>query len=78
VVNAVVHIAHAIIFRGYNPGLVTALALFMPLGGYSILRFDALGAGGVHWQAIGAGVAVAIHAVIVIYALRRRASLAAT
>lgn len=77
VVNALVHVAHAIIFRCYNPGLATAAGLFLPFGGYAIKRFHALGAGGVVWQAVGLGAAVAIHASIVIYALRRRKALAA-
>lgn len=78
VVNAVVHAVHAIAFRGYNPGLATALVLFIPLGAYSVMRFDALGAGGLAWQATGVGVAISIHAAIIAYALRRRAALAAT
>ena len=32
-INALVHIAHAIAYRGYNPGLGTAIALFLPVGG---------------------------------------------
>lgn len=77
VVNAIVHILYALIFRCYNPGLATALLLFMPAGVYSIGRFDALGAGGYAWQAIGLAVSIIIHAAIVIYAMRRRAALAA-
>ncbi|PPD43617.1 MAG: HXXEE domain-containing protein [Methylocystis sp.] len=76
VVNAVVHIVHAIIFRRYNPGLGTAVAIFLPLGGYAIMRFDALGAGGRAFQAIALFVAIVIHAAIVAYALRRRSALA--
>lgn len=75
VVNAVVHIIHAIIFRRYNPGLGTALAIFLPVGGYAIMRFDALGAGGAVFQAIGLFVSIAIHAAIVAYVLKRRRAL---
>jgi len=36
VVNGVVHVAQAIVSRAYNPGLGTAITLFLPLGGYGI------------------------------------------
>lgn len=75
VVNAIVHIIHALIFRSYNPGLATALLLFLPAGAYSIARFDALDAGGFVWQGVGVAVAIVIHAAIMIYAVRRRAAL---
>jgi hypothetical protein len=32
IANAVVHIAQALLTRSYNPGLVTAVILFLPLG----------------------------------------------
>lgn len=76
VVNAVVHIGHGIVFRHYNPGLWTAIALFLPVGVYAIGRFDALNAGGAAYQASGLVIAIAIHAAIVAYALRRRRALA--
>jgi uncharacterized membrane protein len=34
--TAVVHIVHAVLFRRYNPGLVTALVLFLPLGWFPL------------------------------------------
>ncbi len=30
--NAMVHIIHAILFKSYNPGLGTAVLIFLPLG----------------------------------------------
>lgn len=36
VVNGVVHVIYAVIKRSYNPGLGTAIALFLPVGGYGI------------------------------------------
>lgn len=75
VVNGIVHIVHALIFRSYNPGLATAICLFLPAGGYTIARFNALGAGDGFSQIVGVGSAVVIHAMIVVYALRRRAAL---
>jgi hypothetical protein len=32
IANAVVHLVQAVVMRGYNPGLVTAIVLFLPLG----------------------------------------------
>lgn len=75
VVNAIAHAGQALKLRAYNPGLATGLVLFIPLGIYSIMRFDALGAGGLVWQLVGIGVAIAIHAAIVIYAMHRRRTL---
>jgi hypothetical protein len=75
-VNAVAHVAHAALFQRYNPGLGTALALFLPVGAYAIVQFNAAYAGGWIWQATGIGSAVAIHAAIVIYAKFRQTHLA--
>ncbi|MCI4677986.1 HXXEE domain-containing protein [Rhodoblastus acidophilus] len=67
VVNAVAHCGVALRFREYNPGLATALGLFFPLG------FHALGAvpATLTQHLVGLGVAVAIHAAIVIPVLRQ-------
>ena len=53
-----------------------SLTIFLPVGGYAIMRFHALGAGGALWQVVGNAAAVAIHAAIIVYALRRRGALA--
>jgi len=76
VVNGVVHILNAIAFRRYNPGLATGAVIFLPFGGYALMRFNALGAGDLASHLVGLGVAVAIHAAIVIHALHRRRLLA--
>lgn len=75
VVNAIVHVAHALIFRCYNPGLASAILLFLPFGVYAILRFDAMGAGGATAHAVGLGIAIILHAMIIVHAVRRRAML---
>jgi Protein of unknown function with HXXEE motif len=72
-VNALVHILHALIFWRYNPGLVTALAIFLPLGGATLyLIHDSQSAGRTHhvWSLISA---VAIHAAILIHVQRKLA-----
>lgn len=72
-VNAFVHVAHAIIFRRYNPGLITALVFFLPLGGATYWLLLRSGADGIFYQVTGLLVAVAIHAVILLHVRRRAA-----
>lgn len=70
-VNAVVHIVHAIVFRRYNPGLFTAVVVFLPLGVFTLNAIDRAGGGSVTSHVVGIVVAVAIHAAIVLHVLRR-------
>lgn len=67
-VNAVVHIVHALVFRRYNPGLWTAVFLFLPLGAWTLWLLQRFGAGSTGFHATGFLTAVAIHAAIVAYA----------
>lgn len=39
-VNAFVHVVHAIIFKRYNPGLFTAVVVFLPLGLATLAAID--------------------------------------
>lgn len=66
-VNAVVHIIHAVIFRGYNPGLWTAVVLFLPLGGLALWLVQRSGAGSPGFHALGLTLAIAIHAAIIVH-----------
>jgi hypothetical protein len=75
-VNACVHIAAAIALRMYNPGLVTAVLLFLPLSGHSLWMFRATGHDGAVFQITGFAVAAAIHIAIVAYARMRVSALA--
>jgi len=74
-VNALVHIAAAAVKRCYNPGLATAVVLFLPAGIVALWLVHGTGEAGLAEHAIGLAVAIGIHAVIVAYALRRRKSL---
>ena len=66
-VNAVAHIIAAILWREYNPGLWTALILFVPLGTFALLQIArAPGVEEIH-HATGLAIAIGIHAAIVIY-----------
>ncbi len=74
-VNAVGHIAPAVKRRSYNPGLWTSLVLFLPLGGWCVYEIAAISHAGWEWHALGIGVAVAVHAAIIIHVVRRLARL---
>jgi hypothetical protein len=71
-VNALVHLAPALVTRRYNPGLVTAIVLFLPLGGLGAWLVTATGRAGVPYHLLGLGVALALHLAIVGYVLRNR------
>ena len=43
--NGTIHVVQAGISRGYNPGLGTAITLFLPLGGYGIAAIRQAGGG---------------------------------
>jgi len=70
-VNAFVHLIHAFVFRGYNPGLGTALVLFIPAGPYALRQVENAGGGTPVFQAIGLVMAIAIHAAILLHVRRR-------
>ncbi len=71
-VNAFAHLVNAMQTQEYNPGLATAVVIFLPLGLVSLFM-----AGGTPLQhGIGVAVALAIHALIGISANRRAATAA--
>lgn len=70
-VNAVAHVVAALLWREYNPGLWTALALFVPLGTLALLKVGGVpGVEPIH-HVVGLAVGIGIHAAIVIYTRRR-------
>ena len=73
-VNGVLHVVSARVRREYNPGLLTAIGLFLPLGGLGIY---VLNTAGPDWEshAIGFGEALAVHIAIVVHVVRRIAYL---
>jgi len=75
-VNAVVHIIPALVTRRGNPGLTTAIVLFLPLGGAAAWLVTATGQAGLGYHLLGLGVAVAVHVAIVAHVLQRRRRLA--
>ena len=67
IVNAVVHVAGAVVFRGYNPGLLTAILLFLPLGGFGLYEIGETGGGTAWAHVIGLISAIAIHAAVLVH-----------
>ena len=75
VVNAVPHLGAGLVRREYNPGMVTAALLFLPLGGWCIAQ---VGSGaGLRAHAAGLAVAVGVHVVLIVYVAARLARLQA-
>ena len=70
-VNALVHVVHAIIFKRYNPGLFTAVVVFLPLGSFTLAAIDRAGGGSVTSHAVGLVTAIAIHAAILLHVKRK-------
>lgn len=70
-VNAVAHLVHSAIFRCYNPGLGTAIVLFLPFGVYALLTVQRAGGGSGLMHATGLLVAVGIHGAILAHVRRQ-------
>lgn len=75
-VNVLGHVQLAVRRREYNPGLWTALLLFIPFGGAGLYAVTTLGHATLAQEALGAVVAIAIHAAIIVYGNRRKFALA--
>ncbi len=73
-VNGAIHLAAALRLRAYNPGLVTAVLLFLPLGALTLWHVGAAAGAAAHLA--GLGLAVGLHAAIVLHIGRRLARLA--
>lgn len=72
-VNSVPHIGMTIKRREYNPGVVTAVLLFLPLGGWCVAQVGASAS----WQEhlIALAVALGVHIAIIVYIAWRLARL---
>lgn len=68
--NAVVHVVHAGVFRRYNPGLGTAVLLFVPLGCAGLYAIQNTGDGTMAMHGLGLAIAIGIHAALIAYAKR--------
>jgi hypothetical protein len=71
-INGVAHIAHAIIFRSYNPGLISAIFLFFPFGLYTFWQIQQAGGGTLFFNGVGLLVAILFHGAMILYAFWKR------
>lgn len=67
-VNSLGHIGPAVAKREYNPGLLTSVLLFLPVGVWGLVTIPA---DDWTWHAVGLGAAVAVHAAIIVHVVRR-------
>ena len=72
-VNAIVHVVHSVIFRAYNPGVVTAVLLFFPVSIFGIVTLQQTGQIRAFHHLVGILIAVGIHAAIIVYVKSRSA-----
>ncbi len=68
VVNALLHVGQGIALRRYNPGLLTAVLLFLPLGALTLAAAWPVGTGLLFWLSLA--IAVALHLAIVAHVRR--------
>lgn len=69
VINAVVHIAQALRMRRYNPGLLTAIVLFLPVGLGGLWTIWATGEANLLQHLVATVLGLAIHGAIIVYVL---------
>jgi hypothetical protein len=74
--NAFGHIIPAIIKRQYNPGLVTSVLLFLPVGLFSTYLVSRAAGADVQDHLLALGVAIAVHGTIIAHVRRRMSYLA--
>ncbi|GGB39184.1 hypothetical protein GCM10011316_09020 [Roseibium aquae] len=74
IVNAITHIAVAVALRCYNPGLITAVVLFLPVGVWSLGVFTAVSNSPVTAHLTGLAAALLLHAVIVMHVRAKAAA----
>jgi hypothetical protein len=75
-VNGIVHMVGAAVFGGrYNPGLITAVVLFLPFSAYGLRQVQFAGGGAMAYHAVGLLCAIAIHAAIVVYTNTKKNSI---
>lgn len=75
--NGITHVIGSLSLRRYNPGLYTSLALFFPWGIFLLIYFSRVTPSNLLFNGIGLLAAVLGHAIIVVYAIRRRNKLEA-
>lgn len=75
--NGFIHVVQGVALRRYNPGLWTAVFLFLPAGLFGVWKLHSAGYGNISWQLLGFGAAAAIHLAIILHVRRRAKALSA-
>lgn len=73
--NACGHIVPAVIKKQYNPGLITSIVLFLPVGVFSTIVVSRAAGCDLQEHLLALAVAVAVHATIIVHVRRRMAYL---
>ncbi len=76
IVNAVIHIVSALVARAYNPGLITAVLLLLPLGIWGAVIYTTAHGLSMHDHLMALAFIIALHLVIIRHMLGRRSQLA--
>lgn len=71
VVNALSHIVAGAVKRGYNPGLITSVILFLPVGGWAIAAIGAAWP----YHLLALLIAIMVHVAIIAHVRRRIAAI---
>ncbi len=75
--NGLTHVVASLALGRYNPGLYTSVLLFFPWGTFLLVYFIRISPSSLLFNPIGLLAAIIGHAIIVVYALRRRGRLEA-
>jgi hypothetical protein len=78
ILNAFGHIIPAAVRKQYNPGLITSLLLFLPVGAASAAIVGRSANAGFQDHLLALGLAIAVHATIIVHVRRRISALAHT
>lgn len=76
IVNAVVHLGGAIASRAYNPGLVTAAILLLPIGLWGARIYSSVYALPLRDHATAVVLIIVLHVAIILHVMQRRARFA--
>jgi hypothetical protein len=76
-VNALVHVVGAVVQRRYNPGLATAVLLFLPVGLWALMVVAAAPGVTAMDHVVGLAVAILIHVAIAVHIRQRMVALSA-
>jgi hypothetical protein len=69
--NAFGHIVPSIVKKQYNPGLVTSISVFLPVGVLSAYLVSRAAGSDLQDHLLALGVAIAVHATIIVHVRRR-------